>query len=128
MTETLLLNVFATYTKFVRGFTATALGSLCTVIVAGGFTPYEALTTATHNPAKWLALEDKLGVIKPGAQADLSFVTGNPLTDIRNTTSLRYVMKNGRLYDATTLDQITPIAKKMDKLWWLQLEPTEGTR
>ena len=27
-------------------------------------------TTATRNPAKWLNLEDKLGVIKPGAQAD----------------------------------------------------------
>ena len=52
-------------------------------MVAGGFTPYEALTTATRNPAKWLNLEDRIGVIKPGAQADLSFVDGDPLADIR---------------------------------------------
>jgi adenine deaminase len=64
-------------------------------MVAGGFTPYEALTTATRNPAKWLNLEDKLGVVKPGAQADLSFVSGDPLADIRAAAAVQQVMIAG---------------------------------
>ncbi|WP_238152774.1 amidohydrolase family protein [Kribbella speibonae] len=77
-------------------------------MVAGGFTPYEALTTATHNPAKWLALEDKLGVIKPGAQADLSFVTGDPLADIRAAAAVQQVMIAGNLH--TVDDLLQPYA------------------
>lgn len=72
-------------------------------MVAGGFTPYEALTTATRNPARWLNLEDKLGVIKPGAQADLSFVTGDPLADIRAAAAVDRVMIAGKLH---TIDQL----------------------
>ncbi|MGH3370675.1 MAG: amidohydrolase family protein, partial [Nocardioidaceae bacterium] len=72
-------------------------------MVAGGFTPYEALTTATHNPARWLQLEDKLGVVRPGAQADLAFVRGNPLRDIRAAADVRQVMVAGRLH---TVDQL----------------------
>jgi Tol biopolymer transport system component/cytosine/adenosine deaminase-related metal-dependent hydrolase len=72
-------------------------------MVAGGFTPYEALTTATRNPAKWLALEDKLGVVRAGAQADLSFVQGNPLADIRAAAAVQQVMVAGKLH---TVDQL----------------------
>ncbi|MGW1346763.1 amidohydrolase family protein [Kribbella sp. NPDC002412] len=77
-------------------------------MVAGGFTPYEALTTATRNPARWLNLEDKLGVIEPGAQADLSFVTGNPLTDIRAAAAVDRVMIAGNLH--TVADLLKPYA------------------
>ncbi|MFI6825763.1 amidohydrolase family protein [Kribbella sp. NPDC050241] len=72
-------------------------------MVAGGFTPYEALTTATRNPARWLNLEDKLGVIKPGAQADLSFVTGDPLADIRVAAAVDRVMVAGKLHTVDDL-------------------------
>jgi Tol biopolymer transport system component len=77
-------------------------------MVAGGFTPYEALTTATRNPAKWLNLEDKLGVVKPGAQADLSFVTGDPLADIRAAAAVEQVMIAGKLH--TVDDLLEPYA------------------
>jgi hypothetical protein len=77
-------------------------------MVAGGFTPYEALTTATRNPARWLNLEDKLGVIKPGAQADLSFVTGDPLADIRAAAAVNRVMLAGKLHNVD--DLLTPYA------------------
>ncbi|MEV4261972.1 DPP IV N-terminal domain-containing protein [Kribbella sp. NPDC049584] len=72
-------------------------------MVAGGFTPYEALTTATRNPARWLRLEDKLGVVKPGAQADLSFVVGDPLADIRAAAAVSQVVVAGNLY---TVDEL----------------------
>ena len=66
-------------------------------MVDGGFTPYEALVTATGNPARWLGAEGRLGVVRPGAQADLSFVRGNPLTDIRTAAAVQQVMVAGRL-------------------------------
>ncbi|ADB31903.1 WD40 domain protein beta Propeller [Kribbella flavida DSM 17836] len=72
-------------------------------MVAGGFTPYEALTTATRNPARWLNLEDKLGVVQAGAQADLAFVDGDPLADIRHAAAVRQVMVAGRLHTVDAL-------------------------
>jgi Tol biopolymer transport system component len=68
-----------------------------------GFTPYEALTTATRNPARWLGQKGKLGEIRRGAQADLSFVTGNPLTDINAAAAVQMVMTNGNLH---TIDEL----------------------
>lgn len=73
-----------------------------------GFTPYEALTTATRNPARWLGLPGKLGEIRRGAQADLSFVTGDPLTDIRAAAAVRMVMQGGKLH--TVDDLLAPFA------------------
>jgi Tol biopolymer transport system component/cytosine/adenosine deaminase-related metal-dependent hydrolase len=73
-----------------------------------GFTPYEALTTATRNPARWLGLAGRLGEVRRGAQADLSFVEGDPLTDIRAAAAVRMVMKGGDLH--TVDDLLAPFA------------------
>ena len=48
----------------------------------------------------------------------------NPLVDIRNTLSIRFVMKNGELYDGDTLNTIYPIPKKLDKQYWWDSEPS----
>ena len=42
----------------------------------------------------------------------------NPLDDIKNTNTIKYVMKNGRLYEGNTLDEVWPKQKTMAKLWW----------
>jgi Tol biopolymer transport system component/cytosine/adenosine deaminase-related metal-dependent hydrolase len=73
-----------------------------------GFTPYEALTTATRNPARWLDLSGKIGEIHRGAQADLSFVQGNPLADINAAAAVRMVMTRGKLH--TVEDLLAPFA------------------
>ena len=73
-----------------------------------GFTPYEALTTATRNPARWLGLEGRLGEIRRGAHADLSFVSGDPLTDIRAAAAVQMVMVGGKLH--TVDDLLAPFA------------------
>ena len=71
-----------------------------------GFTPYEALTTATRNPARWLGLAGRLGEVRRGAYADLSFVTGNPLADIRAAAAVEMVMVGGKLH--TVDDLVAP--------------------
>ena len=43
---------------------------------------------------------------------------GNPLRDIRNTVEIDRVVKDGRLYDGDTLDQLWPEAVPLAPFWW----------
>lgn len=70
--------------------------------------PLEALRYATWNGARFLGLDQDLGSIEVGKIADLVVLDSNPLDNIRNTTDIRYVMKNGRLYDAVGLNELWP--------------------
>jgi imidazolonepropionase-like amidohydrolase len=74
--------------------------------VAAGFTPMEALQTATRNPAKFLGLEDRLGTIEKGKLADLVLLDANPLEDIRNTQKIAAVIVNGRYLSREELDKM----------------------
>ncbi len=74
--------------------------------VAAGFTPMEALQTATINPAKFLGKESDLGTIEKGKIADLVLLDANPLDDIGNTQKIAAVFSNGRYYSRTQLDRI----------------------
>jgi hypothetical protein len=42
----------------------------------------------------------------------------NPLENIRHSNTLRFVMKNGRLYDAATLDERWPRERKGGTFYW----------
>ena len=71
--------------------------------VAAGFTPEEALATATIAPARLLNVDKTTGSIAVGKEADLVLVEGDPsrrIGDLRNT---RTVMMGGRLMDADAL-------------------------
>ncbi len=74
--------------------------------VEAGFTPMEALQTATSNPAKFLGIEVSSGSVESGKIADLVLLAANPLTDIRNTRKITFVMAHGRLFDRAALDRI----------------------
>jgi Tol biopolymer transport system component len=82
---------------------AVSLHTNLRAMVKYGFTPFEALTTATRNSARWLGREHELGVVAPGALADLAFVTGDPLTDIRAAAAVRMVMVGGTLFTVDDL-------------------------
>src|ERR1700688_2574153 len=71
-----------------------------------GFTPMEALQTATLNPARFLGMEDKLGTIEKGKLADLVLLDANPLDDIRNTQKIAAVIVNGRYLSRGDLDKL----------------------
>lgn len=74
--------------------------------VAAGFTPMEALQTATLNPAKFLGMDDRLGSIEQGKLADLVLLDANPLEDIRNTQKIAAVIVNGRYLPRAELDKM----------------------
>lgn len=74
--------------------------------VAAGFTPLEALQTATINPARFFQMENQFGTVEKGKFADLVFLDANPLDDIRNTQKVAAVILNGRYFSKADLQKI----------------------
>ena len=76
------------------------------IFVEAGFTPAEALATATTNPARFLGMEDRFGTVEKGTLGDLVLLDRNPLEDIRNTREIFAVVANGRLFSRDDLDRL----------------------
>ena len=93
-------------------------------IASGGMPNQDVLKVGTIFGAEALGMAKDLGTIEKGKLADLIVLDRNPLENIRNTNSVRMVMKNGELYDADTLDQVWPQQKKLPRQYWWDLEPT----
>ena len=74
----------------------------------GAMTPIEALRAATVSGATYLGMEADLGTIEAGKLADFLVLERDPLADIENTDSLRFVIKNGEQFDANTMDRLWP--------------------
>ena len=85
---------------------------------SGGMTNFEVLRAATLHGAEAIGYAQDLGSIEVGKLADLIVLVENPLEDIRNTNTIKYVMKNGELFDGDTLNQIWPQKKPPPRLWW----------
>lgn len=84
---------------------------------SGGLSEYDALRAATILGAEAIGLDGDLGTIEPGKLADLVVLEENPLDDIRHTNSIRYVMKNGRLYYGDTLNERWPDERTLEITW-----------
>ena len=76
------------------------------LLVEAGFTPMEALQSATRNPAEFLGLSSSIGSIQAGRLADLVLLDANPLEDIRHTKKIRAVVLGGRYLDRDVLDRM----------------------
>ncbi len=90
---------------------------------SGGMSTHDTLRTATIFGAEAIGLAQDVGSLEPGKLADLIILDKNPLTDIKNTDSIRWVMKNGELFDADTLNQTWPQNKPLGQQYWWGTEP-----
>jgi len=93
-------------------------------VQSGGMSNHDALRVATTIGADALGLATSLGSIEAGKLADLVVLDRNPLEDIRNTRSIRYVIRNGRVYSGETLDQVWPDRKPLGRQPWVHSDPT----
>jgi imidazolonepropionase-like amidohydrolase len=63
-----------------------------------GMSPMDAIKSATSRPAEMLDMAGQIGVVAPGAYADIIAVNGDPLRDIKVLESVRFVMKDGKVF------------------------------
>jgi Amidohydrolase family len=88
-------------------------------IAKGGMKPMDALRVGTIYGAESIGLAQDLGSVEAGKLADILVLDANPLDDIANTNTIRYVMKNGRMYEGDSLNEIWPRQRAMPKQWWM---------
>jgi Tol biopolymer transport system component len=93
---------------------------------SGGLGSHDVLRTATIYGAEAIGLATDLGTIEAGKLADIVVLDGDPLADLRNTNTIRYVMKNGRLYDANTLAEVWPRQRPLAAQPWQATAPSVG--
>ncbi len=68
------------------------------LMVEAGFTPMEAITSATQIAATHLQMGDKIGSLETGKYADIIAVGSSPLDDINELLDVDFVMKGGKVY------------------------------
>jgi imidazolonepropionase-like amidohydrolase len=73
------------------------------LLVEAGFTPLEAIRVATQQGAVFLGVDDRVGTIAPGKEADLLIARGNPAADIQDISNVVHVFANGKRYDPAAL-------------------------
>lgn len=73
------------------------------LFVKAGFTPMEAVQSATSVSAKAMHVDADVGTIEKGKRADLLVLDANPIDNISNIRTVRLVMKDGKLFESAAL-------------------------
>jgi imidazolonepropionase-like amidohydrolase len=92
---------------------------------SGGASNHDVLRAATILGAEAIGFGGDLGSIEDGKLADILVFDASPLDDLRNTMGITYVIKNGRLYQADTLDEVWPRQRAFPSQIWQDMEPDE---
>lgn len=95
-------------------------------LVQGGMSPLEAWRAGSLAGARSLGMERDLGTIEAGKLADFVVIDGNPLEDIRQSTALRWVVANGRVYDSRRLEEIWPNRRFLGEFWFRETDASPG--
>jgi hypothetical protein len=83
------------------------------MMAGGGLSIHDALRVATIYGAEAIGMGGEVGSLEAGKFADLLVFDKDPLQNLRNTTAIGMVMKNGRLYEAETLNEVWPRQRPM---------------
>lgn len=75
------------------------------LFVQAGISPLDAIKAATIVPAKLFNLDKNSGTIEEGKFADLVLVEGNPLENISEIRKVKFVVKDGKIYEPGALWQ-----------------------
>lgn len=73
------------------------------LFVKAGLSPTDAIKSATIVPAKAMNFDKQLGTIEQGKIADLILLDANPLESIGNIRKVKFVIKDGRMFDTAPL-------------------------
>ncbi len=77
-------------------------------MVEFGMPPMEAIQSATSRAATMLEMDGKLGIVAPGAFADIVAVGGDPLQDIKALENVQFVMKDGKVFKSEGGREVRP--------------------
>ena len=91
-------------------------------LVNDGLTPFQALQTATVNPARYFGRVDEVGMVEPGMRADLVLLRENPLASITGTRTVAGVMIHGRWLDSK---QLTRMVNEVPQAYTRQVRDTQ---
>ena len=97
-------------------------------VASGGLSNAEALRSATRHGARIVGVEQDLGSLETGKLADVLVLERNPLENLRHSSALQYVIKDGVVRDAETLDQVWPEAIPHPRQWWQPVETQTSSR
>jgi Tol biopolymer transport system component len=94
-------------------------------LASGGMKPLEVLKCATIFGAEAIGLASDIGSIEKGKLADLVIYDKNPLDDIRNTNTIKYVIRGGDVFEGDTMDQVWPVKKKLGPIYYQNYGPSQ---
>ena len=89
--------------------------------------PMQALRAATIAAAEKIGFGPDLGSIETGKLADLVVLDADPLADIHNTAKIRWVVKNGEVFDAEKMRQEWPDQKPLPPFFWRERTVNRST-
>ena len=78
------------------------------LMAEAGLSPLQILTAATINGAKVTGWQKKLGTIEAGKLADMVILNSDPLLDIRNTSDIHLVIKDGMIFEPAQIIRKKP--------------------
>ncbi len=87
------------------------------LLVRAGFSPLEALETATKNPARFMKRDADFGAIEVGKLADLVLLDADPLGDIANVRRVAAIVLDGRYLARAELDRMLGEARAAAARW-----------